>query len=87
MKKYLIIFSVLIIFLPTNYLVADTIYFMDFTKVLNQSKAGKEAQDFLKKKLKNDNAKFGKRNSELKDAEKNLYPKKKILTLKSIKKR
>ena len=49
---------------------------MDFTKVLNQSKAGKEAQDFLKKKLKNDNAKFGKRNSELKDAEKNLYPKK-----------
>ena len=86
MKKYLIIFSVLIIFLPTNYLVADTIYFMDFTKVLNQSKAGKEAQDFLKKKLKNDNAKFGKRNSELKDAEKKLISKKKDINAEEYKK-
>ena len=34
-----------------NYLAADTPYFLDFKKILNQSEAGKKAQTFLKNKL------------------------------------
>ena len=34
-----------------SYLFSDVPYFIDFKYILNQSKAGNEAQNYLKKKL------------------------------------
>ena len=49
MKKFLCIF--LFIFLNSSILSADSPYFLDFKLILNESDAGKKAQNFLKKKL------------------------------------
>ena len=59
MKKIIISLIILILF-SLQSLKADTIYFVDFTYILNQSKAGKGAQDFLKNRIKTENAKFNK---------------------------
>ena len=47
MKK-LILASIFLLF-STQSLFTDTVYVLDVSKVLNASKAGKEAQEFLKK--------------------------------------
>ena len=69
MKKLIKIYT-LVFTLSITSVQAQGIYFMDFTKVLNQSTAGKEAQDFLNKKLQNDNAKFKKISDELRESDK-----------------
>ena len=56
MRYLKIIFFVLLILNFYNISFAEETYFIDMNKLLNQSKAGKEAQDVLKKKF-NDNAK------------------------------
>ena len=62
MKNYLKIFTLIIIIfnLSTIKALPDSPYFLDFSKVLNQSKAGKGAQEILQKKLKYESAKFEK---------------------------
>ena len=47
-KLYSFIFAILI---STANLNADTPYFLDFKYILNESEAGKKAQNFLKNKL------------------------------------
>ena len=47
-----IISLVLIGFFSSTFLYADLPRYIDFSKVLNESKAGKEAQEYLKKNLK-----------------------------------
>ena len=42
----------LIGFFSSTFLYADLPRYIDFSKVLNESKAGKEAQEYLKKNLK-----------------------------------
>ena len=56
MKK-LFLLAVLFLFSFSN-LSADTTYFVDFKKVLNNSKAGASAQENLKKKYTNESNKF-----------------------------
>ena len=51
MRYLKIIFFVLLILNFYNLSFAEETYFIDMNKLLNQSKAGKEAQDFLKKKI------------------------------------
>jgi len=51
MRYLKIIFFVLLILNFYNMSFAEETYFIDMNKLLNQSKAGKEAQDFLKKKI------------------------------------
>ncbi len=51
MRYLKIIFFVLLILNFYNLSFAEETYFIDMQKLLNQSKAGKEAQDFLKKKI------------------------------------
>ena len=51
LSKLLKILSILIIVLSFNISIADTPYYLDFKYVLNQSTAGKKAQETLKKKL------------------------------------
>ena len=59
---------------------ADTAYFVDFKKVLNESTAGKGAQDYLKKKIEAEGAKFEKGAKSLKKKETDLIAKKKMIT-------
>ena len=81
MKIYKLIF----IFLFLSNLIfsntfAETPYFIDFSKVLNQSKAGKDAQDFLKKKFETEVEKFQKIESSLKEEERKIVSQKKLIT-------
>ena len=82
MKKILKI-SLAVIFLnlifPTISF-SDNAHFIDFKKVLNQSAAGKKAQDFLKKKFESESKKFQKQEENLKKEEKELIAKKKLIT-------
>ena len=49
--KFKILTIFIAIFLYSSNVIADSSYFLDFKKILNQSEAGKKAQDFLKNKL------------------------------------
>ena len=54
MKSIIRLFAILFLFLNTpQILLADVPYFLDFKYILNNSDAGKKAQDQLKKKLEN----------------------------------
>ena len=55
-------------------------HFIDFTKVLNESKAGKSAQDFLKNKFKKENSKFTILEESLRKEEQVVINKKKLVT-------
>ena len=80
--KYLVKFFVVTFFLLvcTHTIAEEKIVVLDLTFVLNQSKAGKGAQDFLKKSF-NDNAKkFSDMEEKLKKEEIDLLEKKTILT-------
>ena len=77
------------IFVVTFFLLASTfnitfaeqkIVVLDMTYVLNQSKAGKGAQDFLKKSLTNNQKKFKDIESSLKKEEADLLGKKTVLS-------
>ena len=78
MKK-LILASILLLF-STQSLFTDTVYVLDVSKVLNVSKAGKEAQEFLKKRIETDNKKFQSLEKKLLDKEKNIISKKNVLS-------
>jgi outer membrane protein len=76
-------FKILIIFFcifSLNLSYADTPHFIDFTKVLNQSIAGKEAQDLLKKKFTSESKKFGKMEDDLRKEERETISQKKLIT-------
>ena len=80
--KYLVKFFVVTFFLLvcTHTIAEEKIVVLDLTFVLNKSKAGKGAQDFLKKSF-NDNAKkFSDMEEKLKNEETDLLGKKTILT-------
>jgi outer membrane protein len=59
---------------------AEETYFIDMNKLLNQSKAGKEAQDFLKKKIVTGDKKLKEEGELLKKEEIDLIAKKKTLS-------
>ena len=65
---------------------AKEIYFVDLKKILNESKAGKKAQNFLKKKFESENKKFEKEGAAIKKEESDLIAKKKIISPEEYKK-
>ena len=80
--KYIVKLFVITFFiiLSTSVYAEQKIVVLDMKKVLNESKAGKGAQDFLKKSF-NDNAKkFTKLEKDLKDEETDLLAKKTVLS-------
>jgi len=80
--KYLVKFFVVTLFLnfSTHAIAEQKIVVLDMKYVLNSSKAGKQAQDFLKKKF-NDNAKkFSELEKSLKKEENDLLSKRAELT-------
>lgn len=45
------LFNIIIVFIVNQTVIADTPFFLDFKYVLNESDAGKKAQNYLKSKL------------------------------------
>jgi Skp family chaperone for outer membrane proteins len=86
MRYLKIIFFVFLILNFYNLSFAGEAYFIDMQRTLNQSKAGKEAQDFLKKKIITGNKKFKEEGESLKKEEIDLIAKKKTLSAEEYKK-
>ena len=81
MKHLVKIFVVTFLLLINTYALADQkLVTLDMKYVLNNSKAGKGAQDFLKKSLVDNNKKFSDIENNLKKEETNLLDKKNILS-------
>ena len=87
MRYLKIIFFVLLILNFYNLSFANETYFVNMSKILNQSKVGKEAQDFLKKKIITGDKKFKEEGESLKKEEIDLIAKKKTLSADEYKKK
>ena len=87
MKYIKIILLSLILLNLSNYSYATVIYFIDMKKILNTSKAGKGAQDYLKNKLKEETSKFDKKQETLKKEESELIGQKKLISPEEYKKK
>ncbi len=73
-------FTFLIYLVNTNLSFSETPHYIDFTKVLNESKAGKQAQDFLKSKFESESKKHAEEEKKLRKEEKDIISKKKLIT-------
>ena len=81
MRRYIKYFLVTIFFILSSELLAqEKIVVLDLNYVLNQSKAGKGAQDFLKKSYTQNIKKFKDIEGELKKEETDLLSKKSVLS-------
>ena len=78
MKKFIIYF--LFLFSFNQFALASDTYFIDFTRVLNQSKAGADAQQKLKNKFESESKKFLTEEENLKKLENELISQKKALS-------
>ena len=80
--KYLVKFIVVTFFLLicTHTFAEQRIVVLDLTFVLNNSKAGKDAQDFLKKSFQDNEKKFSSMEKNLKKEEADLLTKKTVLS-------
>ena len=59
---------------------AEIPYFVDFKYILNESNAGKKAQDYLKSKLNNGIKKLKEQEKKIKDEEKKIIQQKKLIS-------
>tara|TARA_E500000178_G_C16912775_1_gene703463 strand:+ start:69 stop:596 length:528 start_codon:yes stop_codon:yes gene_type:complete len=84
--KIIVLFSIFFLPLETK-LFASDVYFVDYSKVMNQSTAGKKAQDNLKKLLNNSNKKFNETAKKLKDEENNIISQRNALSKEEYKKK
>ena len=89
MKNFIIIFLVLFTFLIPieNKLLASDVYFIDYSKIMNESTAGKKAQDYLKNLLTNSNKKFNDTAKKLKEEENKIISQKNALSKEEYKKK
>ena len=87
--KYLVKFFVVTFFafVCTHSFAEQKIVVLDMKYVLNNSKAGKEAQELLKNKLENDAKKFTEIEKKLKKEERDLLEKKNVLSKEEYKKK
>ncbi len=86
--KFVKYFAFIIIFFNFSSLsLADSTYFVDFKYVLNQSKAGKEAQTYLKNKLDKGIKNLQKKEKEIQEEEKKIIQQKKVISADDYKKR
>ena len=66
---------------------ADSLYFIDFKYILNESNAGKKAQNFLKSKLENGIKKLKDKELNIQEEEKKVIQQKKIVSAEEYKKK
>ena len=87
--KYLVKFFVvtLLFFVCTHTSAEEKIAFLDLKFVLNNSKAGEGAQNYLQKMFKDSQDKFSKTENELKKEEQDLLAKRKIMKQEDYKKK
>ena len=79
MKNILKFCIIIFLFFNVQNLHAGDVYFIDFNKVLNESIAGKKAQDSLKKKFTTESGKFNNIEKGLIEKEREIISKRKIL--------
>lgn len=79
MKNILKFLFIIFLFFNIQNLHAGNVYFIDFNKVLNESIAGKKAQDSLKKKFSTESGKFNNIEKSLIEKEREIISKRKIL--------
>ena len=82
----IILISLLLLFSFQNKLFSE-IRYVDFKYVLNESKAGKEAQAYLKKKLDNGVKSLKNKEKTIQDEEKNIIKQKKVISAEEYKKK
>ena len=87
MFKKKIIYIFLISFLFQGNLIADSAYYLDFKFILNESKAGKGAQDFLKNKLDKGIKRLKETEKKIQAEEKEIINQKKIISAEEYKKK
>ena len=85
MKKYIVYLFLLSNLFVFNLAISNENFVIDFSKVLNESTAGKQAQNFLKNKLNKDVEKFNAEEKKLRDEEKDLINQKKIISAEEYK--
>jgi outer membrane protein len=83
----IILFIFTLNFTNLTQVLANDVYFIDYAKVMNESKAGKKAQDNLKKILITSNKKFNETAKKLKEEEKKIVSQKNVLTKEDYKKK
>ena len=82
------LFIIVTIFLSSQaYTHAETPYFLNFKLILNESEAGKKAQNFLKKKLDNGIKNLNTKEKEIQQEEKTIIEQKKIISQEDNKKK
>ncbi len=86
LKKFCFLILILIV-APPNILLSETPYYIDYKFVLNQSLAGKKAQDDLKKKLNKGIESLQKQEKSLQASEKKIIEQKKIISADEYKKK
>ncbi len=86
--KYIkiILTSIIITFSSQNILFADTPFFLDFKFILNESDAGKKAQNSLKNKLDSGIKNLKTKEKKLQEEEKKIIAQKKIISAEEYKK-
>ena len=77
----------ILFFLYSNFSFAADPHFINFTKVLNTSKAGAQAQELLKNKFVNESKKFKKQEEDLRKEENQIISQKKLITSEEFKKK
>ena len=85
LKKFLIILLFSISFNLPSY--SEVPHYLDFKSILNESDAGKKAQNFLKKKLDNGIANIKKKEKNIQEDEKKIIQQKKIISSEEYKKK
>ena len=85
LKKITFVFFFL--FFGTHQLFADSAFFIDFKYILNESDAGKKAQNYLKKKLDNGIKNLKDKEKKIQDEEKKLIQQKKVISAEDYKKK
>tara|TARA_Y100000816_G_C25734427_1_gene386679 strand:+ start:73 stop:582 length:510 start_codon:yes stop_codon:yes gene_type:complete len=83
MKKLIII----LFLLSSVNLYADATYFLNFKQILNESNAGKKAQNFLKKKIESGFKEIREKEKKIQEEEKKLIQQKKLITPEEYKKK
>ena len=84
--KKIFLFIALFSFFNSFASFADLPRYIDFKKVLNESIAGKEAQNVLRKKFESESSKFKKKETELRKKEQEIIGKKKVISNEEYKK-
>jgi len=85
LKKFFIVF--IIFFATQNYLSANAVHYLDFKSILNESNAGKKAQETLKKKLDQGIKNIDAKTKKILDEEKKIIEQKKIISSEEYKKK